>query len=79
MKEIKIYSSKTCCKCNMIKNFLNNEGIAFTNKDVGEEENLNFLREINVLTLPVIVCDDATIVDPTISEMTKIINYAEEN
>jgi arsenate reductase-like glutaredoxin family protein len=78
MKEIKIYSSAHCFKCKMVKKRLEQLGIPYTNKDTGEEENLEFLRKANALSLPVVVCEEMIEVTPDNTKLDEILAYAKE-
>lgn len=37
-KNITIYSRETCAPCAMLKRYLNNKGIQFTNRDISDDE-----------------------------------------
>ena len=78
MKEIKIYSSAHCYKCMLAKRYLERREVPYTNMDTGEEENLEFLRKNNALSLPVVVCEDKVLVTPDNAQLDEIITFAKE-
>ena len=78
MKEIKIYSSAHCYKCMLAKRYLERRDIPFTNMDTEVEENLEFLRKNNALSLPVVVCGDVVAITPDNAKLDEIIELAKE-
>ncbi|MGI6114468.1 MAG: glutaredoxin family protein [Mahellales bacterium] len=63
MKNITVYSSDTCGYCHMVKQYLNDRNVPFTEKNVSTD--INARRELiskGYMGVPVILVGDETIV-----------------
>jgi glutaredoxin len=57
-KQIVVYSAPGCVVCNKVKEFLVQQGVPFTVKDIVEDEQaLNELAEMGVMSTPVTLID----------------------
>lgn len=71
---IKVYSKNNCVKCKMVKRWLTEHNITFTEINVDEDlQALNHLIEINQRSLPVVFKDDDIVsIGFNPSELTKL-------
>lgn len=63
MKNVKIYTSDTCGYCHMAKEYFNENGIAFDERNVTKDvEAKKELMKMGYMSVPVIIIDGETIV-----------------
>ena len=58
MKDITVYISDKCPKCNILKIKLNNKGIKYQEKIASKEEIDDILKTTNIMSLPILKIDD---------------------
>lgn len=58
MKDITVYISDKCPKCNILKIKLNNKGIKYQEKIASKEEINDILKTTNIMSLPILKIDD---------------------
>ena len=63
-KEVVIYTTPTCSKCHMAKDYLSKEGVPYTEYNVvGDRQRaMELIRETGQMKVPVIVIDDEVLV-----------------
>nr|WP_293394925.1 glutaredoxin family protein [Peptoclostridium sp.] len=63
MKNVKIYTSDTCGYCHMAKEYFNENGIAFDERNVTRDvEAKKELMKMGYMSVPVIIIDGETVV-----------------
>lgn len=63
MKNVKIYTSDTCGYCHMAKEYFNENGIAFEERNVTRDvEAKKELMKMGYMSVPVIIIDGETVV-----------------
>ena len=58
MKDITVYISDKCPKCNILKIKLNNKGIKYQEKIASKEEINDILKTKNIMSLPILKLGD---------------------
>lgn len=58
LKDITVYISDKCPKCNILKIKLNNKGIKYQEKIASKEEIDDILKTKNIMSLPILKIDD---------------------
>lgn len=58
LKDITVYISDKCPKCNILKIKLNNKGIKYQEKIASKEEINDILKTTNIMSLPILKIDD---------------------
>ena len=58
LKDITVYISDKCPKCNILKIKLNNKGIKYQEKIASKEEINDILKTKNIMSLPILKIDD---------------------
>lgn len=58
LKDITVYISDKCPKCNILKIKLNNKGIKYQEKIASKEEIDDILKTTNIMSLPILKIDD---------------------
>ena len=73
MKKIIVYTSSTCPKCLMVKNYLKSKGIDFEPRDIANPYNMDELEKLGFSSIPVISYEDTTILGFDPNAMNKLI------
>lgn len=64
MKNVLVYSSNTCPYCTLAKNYLEEKGVSYTEKNVQtDKEARNELMQMGHMGVPVLVIDGEEIVE----------------
>ena len=74
-----MYTTAHCFKCKMTKKYLAEKGIVIEERLVDQNEDyLNEMRKMNILSVPVLVCEEMIVTDNSKAEIDKMIEYAKE-
>jgi glutaredoxin 3 len=75
-KKVKIYSTPSCVYCIVLKKFLEEKGISFTETDVSLDENSakEMIEKSGQMGVPVIEIDEEVIVGFNKDKITKLLN-----
>lgn len=72
--EIKVYGTESCPQCQGAKQYLKQKGISFEYVDVfKDEEAMKELEELGAMSLPVIKCDNATVMGFNVKMLEEVL------
>lgn len=70
----KVYSKNNCMQCKMVKRFLNEHGLEYTEINIEEQlEARDYLMKMNLKTVPVTEADGKVILGFNITELRQLI------
>ncbi|WGH50151.1 glutaredoxin-like protein [Enterococcus phage Phi_Eg_SY1] len=71
---IKVYSKNNCMQCKMVKRFLNEHGLEYSEINIEEQpEARDYLMKMNLKTVPVTEVDGEVIIGFNITELRQLI------
>lgn len=72
---IKVYGTESCPQCQGAKQYLKQKGISFEYADVFKDETaMKELEELGAMSLPVIKCDNATVMGFNVKMLEEVLN-----
>ena len=72
---IKVYGTESCPQCQGAKQYLKQKGISFEYADVFKDEAaMKELEELGAMSLPVIKCDNTTVMGFNVKMLEEVLN-----
>lgn len=74
---VTVYSKNNCMQCRMVKKFLNDKGVEFTEINIDEQpDKIDYLKALNYSTVPVTFFGEQCFAGFAPTEIRKVVDYS---
>lgn len=73
MSNLEVFTSSSCTKCTMLKEYLRGRGLPFVERNIGVQENMTALIDLGIKALPAVRLDDKVVVGFDIAQIEALL------